>query len=379
MPPAGSGAGSGRFSSKIGRALLLLAALGAGLAPTACGGSSGGASGGAGGLGQAIPVPERAATAGDALLAMLPAGAEVVIELDLERARKNAVIGGLVGKLLDLDGPTAPAAGADPLANLAAAPLARARSLIVASYRVGSADAGSLTLLRCDGPAAAQAAALGATALSDDVLAIGPPELVEQALLVAAAAIPAGSAQLRSLLALRAKPMPEGATGAVLRVTAELSFEARLSLARQTQLEAPPARLALWADVADDVAVVVMADSRDEDAASPRAATARGGKAGKAGKAERSPQQRAADRLAAALTGALAELARDPRLSALGLGPPLRNAQLSQAGTWVQLIVLIGPERLRRAVERAGIWLALPLATSPSPVVPAPPPSEESP
>lgn len=374
MPPAGSGARRGGASTKIGRAPLLLAA-----AAALAGGCGGGSKSG---LGQPLPpLPARAATAGDSLLAMLPAGAEVVIELDLERARGNPVIGGVVGKLLEREaGEGQGGAEADPLASLGAAPLAHARAVVVASYHVGSAEAGSLTLLRCDGPAAPRAAALRATAIGDDVLALGPPELVEQAQLVAAAAIPANSSQLHSLLALRAKPMPEGATGAVLRVTAELSFEARVSLARQTSLEAPPARLALWADVADDAALVVMADSRDEeraDGARRPAARPATTKAPKGERGEPSPQQRAAERLAAALTGALGELARDPRVTALGLGQPLRNAKLSRAGSWIQLVVLVGPERLGRAVERAAAWLALPsAATSPSPQSPAP---EESP
>lgn len=379
MPLAGSGARRGGASTKIGRALLGLAA-----ATALVGGCGGGSKSG---LGQPLPpLPERAATAGDSLLAMLPAGAEVVIEIDLERARGNPVIGGLVGKLLEREaGEEQGGAEADPLASLGAAPLAHARAVVVASYHVGSAEAGSLTLLRCDGPAAPRAAALRATAIGDDVLALGPPELVEQAQLVAAAAIPASSSQLHSLLALRAKPMPEGATGAVLRVTAELSFEARVSLARQTSLEAPPARLALWADVADDAALVVMADSRDEEqAARPASSQAsqasqasRSSKAPKGKRGEPSPQQKAAERLAAALTGALGELARDPRVTALGLGQPLRNAKLSRAGSWIQLVVVVGPERLGRAVERAAAWLALPsAATSPSPQSPAP---EESP
>lgn len=377
MPLAGSGARRGRSSTKIGRALLGLAAMAA-----LAGGCGGGAKSG---LGQPLPpLPARAATAGDSLLAMLPAGAEVVIELDLERARGNQVIGGLVGKLLEREaGQGQGGAEADPLASLSAAPLAHARAVVVASYRVGSAEAGSLTLLRCDGPAAQRAAALRATVMGDDVLALGPPELVEQAQLVAAAAIPASSSQLHSLLALRARPMPEGATGAVLRVTAELSFEARLSLARQTSLEAPPARLALWADVADDAALVVMADSRDEDQADrppTSAPTSQGSPSSKSPKGKRgepSPQERAAERLAAALTGALGELARDPRVAAMGLGQPLRHAKLSRAGTWIQLVVVVGPERLGRAVSRAAAWLALPsAATSPSPQSPAP---EESP
>src|SRR5688572_8932413 len=41
-------------------------------------------------------VPPRAATGGDGLLGLLPAGADVVVELDMARLRDNPVVGALV-------------------------------------------------------------------------------------------------------------------------------------------------------------------------------------------------------------------------------------------------------------------------------------------
>ena len=48
-----------------------------------------------------------------------------------------------------------------------------------------------------------------------------------------------------------------------MRITARLPFDARVALARQTGFDAAPAQLSLWADVADDVAIVVDADAAD--------------------------------------------------------------------------------------------------------------------
>lgn len=404
--PAASGARGGREGGGSSRkapapriaAAMAAAALAAAtmavatmaVATMSCGGSAKGA-------GAAGPVvPERAATAGDALLALVPAGAQVVIELDLDRARGNAVIGPLARALLaqisgQAAGQTAgAAAGAparSPLDELAATPLATAHAVVVASYHVGSAEAASLTLVRGEGDAAKQAAAFGAVAIGDDVLALGPPDLVGQAELLGA--LPAASisrsisgstststgtsAAHAELLALRARPMPSAATGAILRVTAELSFDARLSLARQTRLDAPPARLALWADAVDDAAIVLLADSRDEEAEAAGSA-----------KARKARQDQAAERLSAALRGALGELARDPRVAALGLGPVLRGAELERAGSWIKVAIVVGPQRLQRAVQRASLWTAArpadpipPSAVPPSAVPPSIP--EESP
>lgn len=338
------------------RGRLVAAALAAGC----LGGLGGGdlASLGCGGAarGKAVEVPIRTATAAEALLPLLPEGAQVVIELDLDRARGNAVLGPLVRALLDQQAAPGQAAarpdGGSPLGALQATPLAAAHAVVVASYRVGSADAASLTLVKSGGDLAGQARELGAVAIGQDVLALGPAELIEGARVRAEAqgqapAASAAPAALAELLALRARPMPAAATGALLRVTAELSFEARLSLARQTSLDPPPARLALWVDAVDDAALILLADSAE---------------AGEA--AEPAARGVAAARLGAALRGAIGELARDPRVVALGLGPSLRAAQLERAGSWVKVAVIVGPQRLQRAVQRAAMWVAARAAVS---------------
>ncbi len=158
------------------------------------------------------------------------------------------------------------------------------------------------------------------------------------------------------LLELRGHAMPPGAPGASLRVTARLSFDARIALARQTGLDSPPAQLSAWGDVADDLALIV-----DCDAADP-------GNAGKAGK----PSD-ATKRLEATLRGALAAVADQPAVKLLGLPSSLANAKLVTRGTWVRAIVAVGPSHLQRVVERATSLLKL-AAPAPAPAPPSPPP-----
>lgn len=330
-------------------------------------------------------LPSRAATAGDELLQLLPAGAQVVVELDVERARQSEAVGPLVQTLLEQDqlaaaaGSLSSITGAD---KLGAAPLADVRALVIASYAVGTSEAYTLTLVRSAGDPTALANQLGAIVLEAGpergLAALGPPdvtaELAErQRARAAASAAAATSATFsapklsdfalpRSFFELRARPMPEAATGAVLRVTAELPFDARLALSRLTNLDPPPARLALWADVADDAALLVWADSAEPD------------------------DPKATARLAAALRGVVIELANDSRVAALGLSASLRALELETAGSWTRLTVIIGPQRLARAVRRAELWVkswakvrapdaALPAPDSPAAAPPAGPSS----
>lgn len=279
---------------------------------------------------------QRAATAGDPLLARLPPGAEIVVEIDLARGREHPLLGESVRALL------AAAAGApwpvpsELTGQGAVDPLARAGALVMASYRVGTAEAESLTLLSWPptaGSSAQQAAAaLGATALDAGALALGPPALIARVAAQPAASPPADWRRLR------ARAMPAGATGALVRVTAALSFEAQVALARQTGLDPPPARLSLWADAIDDAALVLWADSAE--LADPRAGA----------------------RLAAALRGAVAELAAERRVAALGLAAPLREAALTQDHGRVRLVAIVPPARLRRVAARAKGWLSAPSA-----------------
>jgi hypothetical protein len=130
--------------------------------------------------------------------------------------------------------------------------------------------------------------------------------------------------------------MPKGATGAVLRVTARLPFDARVALARQTGLEVAPARLSLWSDIADDLAIVI-----DADAVDPGDPAAKD----------------AARRLGHAMRLALVAMADDPLIRGLGIPNSVADARLISQGTWIRAVIAVGPRHLERAVERANAML----------------------
>ena len=220
-----------------------------------------------------IPVPARAATAGNALLALAPAGADVVLEVDLARLRQNQVVGPVLARLSALGGDEteragtgeAPAlplvAGADFASSLAI--LRSVDAIVICAYDVGTERARALTLMT--GVGADQLALVRDrgrrldTGAGPDapgpVWAMGPLELLDQASALSAGSEPS-LAEDRALLAVRARVMPPAAPGASLRAAARLSFEARVALAGQLGLDRVPANMALWGDVADDLAIV---------------------------------------------------------------------------------------------------------------------------
>ena len=285
-----------------------------------------------GGAGRARQVPAQPAphvvTGTEHVLALLPEGAQVIVEIDLARLRKNAVVGDLATKALAQLGTDAKLPGL-PIA-VQGSPLAGAETIVMAAYGVGTAQAATLTILQTKQNLA------DSIRIAPDLVAIGPDDWTGQ--LASRAAIDAQHALAPSedLLRLRDHAMPPGATGAVIRVTARLPFDARIAFARQTGLDAAPAQLSIWADIADDLAVVV-----DADAADP------GDKAGRD----------AAKRLAATIRGTLATVADDPTVRALGVPTSLTDAHLVTQGTWVRAIVAVGPHHLQRAVERARAML----------------------
>lgn len=274
----------------------------------------------------AAPSPPPDAPA-ERILAILPQGAQLVVELDLARLRANPVIGEVVTRAL--------ASGmALPGPEVGASPLAVADVVVLAAYGVGTASAATVTLL-----AAGQAIA-GATKVAEGVYAVGPEAWTAQ--LAQRGAMLDGGGRIRAqpeLLALRGRAMPPNAPGASLRVTARLPFDARIALARQAGLEAAPAQLSIWGDVVDDLAVVVEADASDP-----------GDRQGR----------RAAARLEGALRGALASLAGEPVVQALGLPRSLGGAKLAVRGTWVRAIIAVGPTHLRRVAARASTLLPAP-------------------
>lgn len=249
------------------------------------------------------------------MIALLPDGVQVVVELDVARLRKNPVVGALVARMLDGTTRGIPE-------NVQGAEL-----VVLGAYGLGTSNAATVMIVRSPEPVP-QAVRLP----GDEILyALGPAEWVAQ--VEARSAI--GTEKLvlpEELRRLRAQAMPDAAPGASLRVTARLPFDARVALARLTGLESAPSQLSVWADVVDDLAVIVDAEASDPGETSKVKSTAR---------------------LETTIKGALGVLAEDPRVRALGIGTSLSGAKLVTRGTWVRAIIAIGPRHLQRAVERA--------------------------
>lgn len=282
------------------------------------------------GRGTAVPVePDRPATLAEQMLALFPDGAQVVIEIDLARLRANAVVGSVAAQALAQLGADAKLPGL-PLV-VQGSPLATADHLVMAAYGVGTDSATTISVLATKADSVPNA-----VRLTDGLFALGPPEWTRQLEARAAIARQTPLVASRDLLRLRDHAMPEQAPGAVLRVTARLPFDARVSLARQTGLSLAPAQLSVWADVVDDFALIV-----DADAADP------GDKKNKD----------AAKRMHASLEALLHALAAEPVMRALGVSTSLTDARYVEQGTWVRAIVAVGPRHLGRAVERARAML----------------------
>jgi hypothetical protein len=181
------------------------------------------------------PPPARTATAGDDLLALLPAGADVVAELDLSRLRANPAVGGVVAALEKR---------IDRFHDVEVA--------VAAVYRI--ADAGATTVVVLRGSAGTRVVGKA-------------PE--------AAATLAADA----SFLALRAAAMPPRAAGAIARVTARLDRPARIAVAGKLGLDEVPASISLWLDVADDAALVALLGGDDEADAARLADLAGGARA----------------------------------------------------------------------------------------------------
>src|SRR5690606_36297025 len=188
---------------------------------------------------EAIEVPERRPTAGERLLELAPAGADALLEIDLARLRDNAQVGPLVRAVT----------GGGARAGL----LAASDLLVFVSYRVGHDDAAQLVL--APGPRTGELA--GARAITGDVVAIGPPALLDRVAAVVEGREPALAGDLE-LRRTRALAMPERAEGASVRMAARLGFDARVALASELDIEAVPAWLSIWLDVADDLALVAL-------------------------------------------------------------------------------------------------------------------------
>ena len=283
-----------------------------------CGGVRGNKAGRAG---DSSTVSTRVATPADVVLAHLPTGADVLIEIDLSRARDNAVVGSLATQLFAGDSARA---SIGPLAvplDDGAAPLASATALVLAAYSVGTADAAMVTVVRGGAPGK------NALDLGDGWHAVGPPALLGQV-----TAVSEGLPSLATdadLLSIRARAMPKAASGAVVRATARLSPDARITLANQLGLEQPPRALSLWFDVIDDAALVVDVDGHDDGDAA------------------------AVSRLRTTLEHRRATLAKWTPLALLGLSPAVECSTIAVAGSWLHLTMVVNPDRLHRVIERA--------------------------
>ena len=274
----------------------------------------------------------RTPTPGEEILAILPEGAQVIVEIDLARLRANASIGETAKQALGALGADSHVPGL-PISVLGS-PLATADQVVLAAYGVGTAQATTITIL------ATKSEVPDGQRITPALVALGPEDWIGQLQTRAALSAEHPLTVPENVLRLREHSMLKGATGAVVRVTARLSFDARIALARVTGLTAAPAQLSLWCDIADDLVVVV-----DADAADPTDHSAK-------------QKKQSARELAHVVRGLLTTLADTELVRALGVPTSLADAKLITEGTWVRAIVAVGPRHLTRVAERARAMLA---------------------
>jgi len=281
----------------------------------ACGGKDKGAS---------APTIARELTKAERMIALLPNGCQMLVEIDLQRLRGNPVVGDVAKRALASLGAEQKIPGL-PLA-VQGSPLASADMIIVGSYALGTAQVGTVTIV------ATKEDIQNAVRLNNEFVVIGSDELVRQVEARAAIASRSRLEPSLDLMKLRDHAMPEQAPGATLRVTAQLSFDARVAIARQTGLDVAPAQISIWGDVVDDLVIVI-----DADAADPGD----------------TKNKDAAKRLAKAINVLLAGFAREPAVRLIGLANNFGQARMIAKATWVRVIIEVGPRQLARVVERA--------------------------
>lgn len=240
----------------------------------------------------------RAETAGAPVLQLAPAGADVVLELDLARLRANDTVGPLYGGLA-----ARVAARYDALAG--------ADAVVVCAYRVGTASAESLTFVVGDGVADPEDR--GAR-IDERIVVLGPAGLVKR---VGGAEAIAGD---KEFMRLRDAAMPARATGAAARLTARLSFDARVGVARELDVDAVPAGVSVWGDVIDDLAIVALLSGDDGDDALA---------------------------LAEAVESWRAGMLEDPAVHRWGLVYLLRGVTVKRSGNVARVVFLVGPRTLQ--------------------------------
>jgi hypothetical protein len=116
---------------------------------------------------QAAPVTStRVPTPSERVLALLPDGAQVIVELDLARLRANATVGETAKQALGGLGAESHVPGL-PVSVLGS-PLANADQVVLAAYGVGTAQAATVTVLTT------KAEVPGGVRISPELVALGP-------------------------------------------------------------------------------------------------------------------------------------------------------------------------------------------------------------
>jgi hypothetical protein len=106
------------------------------------------------------------------MIALLPDGAQLLVELDLARLKANPTVGALVTKAFGQLGEDAKLPGL-PM-SVQGSPLASAEVVVLAAYGLGTAQAASIVLLGTKDDVT------GAVRLASDIVALGPPEWTSQ-------------------------------------------------------------------------------------------------------------------------------------------------------------------------------------------------------
>lgn len=247
----------------------------------------------------------RAPTAGQSLLASAPLGADLLLEVNLQRLRENPVVGGLLAKV----------APPDALENVDLLQQADVALLLV--YDVGTSPR-QLVILR-----SREDTLPGAVALGEKVFAVG-----DEKLLALAAGIQGPDQSMladRELLRLSDAAMPGAAKDASLRLALRLDFDARVSIASKVNISEVPTSVAVWGDVVDDLAVIAYLGS-DEAADSVK--------------------------LEGAIRKLRGRIAAHPFVRSLGLGPSILKSRIMADGKLVKVLILVSPKRLQSVVTR---------------------------
>ncbi|MBK9070453.1 MAG: hypothetical protein IPL79_05560 [Myxococcales bacterium] len=262
-------------------------------------------------------------TADERVVALLPAGAQLVIEFDMKRLRAHPLLGDLWGTVAEVlksvgtsKALTAPGLGA------AFDPVLDADLLVVGAYDIGSPAARTVTLSR------GSVAPPGGILVAEGIYAVGPDGMVGEMIARATApgTLPA------AFRALRQAPMPAGATGAIMRATGRWPKTSAIDLQGFLGTSVVPTDVALWFDAVDDAALVVHAHIDDELARST---------------------------FVSSLQAAAAAMATAPWARGLMLSKALASAKVGQRDADVIMVILVGPRRLTQVAIAMRKQLAL--------------------